>query len=301
MFTNSHTAYSMLFGDPNMLVERQYHTIDIFENFSRPGALVHRTEDFEKYQELENFLLEKMKKQGPTGFVVIVEPDIPNYFLIAQNRAALRAYLNPGEPAGADHDDGGAAAAPLRPAAAAGDDDGNRHRDRRDGNDNNEERAPKRRRRASAAAAADHDDAPPPIPNGGRVVMVYAPFDGGVPEGEVAKQIFISKEFEALKNNYTAVTGQDPFFPPNREITLLSDLVTKDRTKLTVNQKFWMFCLSEFEAHQRARILRGEERSNCFKKGASASWRRCDLESTRINFVQLPPKGDFYKPALGTD
>jgi hypothetical protein len=282
MFTNSHTAYSMLFGDPNMLVERQYHTLDIFENFKNPDELVYKTEDFEKYQELENFLLEKMKKQDPTSFLILAEPDIPNYMLIAQNRAALRAYLNP-EPEA----DGGAAAAP--PPAAGGDD----NHPLRDGN--NEERAPKRRRRAPAAA--DHA---PPIPNNGRVVR-YADFDEGVPEGEIAKQIFISKEFEALKTNYTAKTKQDPFFPPNREITLLSDLVTKDKTKLTVSQKFWMFCIDEFEAHQRVRILRGEERSNCFKEGASAKWRKCDLESTRINSVQLPPKGDFYKPALGSD
>lgn len=130
--------------------------------------------------------------------------------------------------------------------------------------------------------------------------LPYKPFDDSVPEGEKAKLLFMATEFKTLEANFRAVTQGDPFFPANRKITIL-DLWGAPGSKTTriVNEKFWFFALKEFEAHQRARILRGEEKSNCWKEGASAGWHKCDRESLLINQVVEPPKGDFYKPALG--
>lgn len=196
------------------------------------------------------------------SFSVPVLCDAPDYESIAINREAVQAYLH-----AVEEEEVPAPAAVAPPAAG-------------------------RKRKSAAAKKA-------PVPSNKQPYMLFA---DDIPEGEEAKQVFLATEFDKLAENFRIVTKGDPFFPPNRKVTI-RDIWGPPRSTTTrlVNQEFWLFALKEFEAHERARILRGEERSNCFKKGASAGWLKCDLESTLVNFVVAPPKKDAYKPALGSN
>ena len=140
---------------------------------------------------------------------------------------------------------------------------------------------------------------PPQNPEEASKKEPYAPFDDSIPEGEDAKQMFLATEFTRLQRNFTLVTKKDPFTPANRTVKLRKVWSTGIAEHI-VSQDFWLFALDEFEAHQRARVLRGEESSNCFKAGASKYWEEIDHTSLEINAVVLPPKCDFYMPALGT-
>lgn len=193
-------------------------------------------------------------------FLIVSYPDEPDLSAIIENRAILRSFLQEEGPAEQQQQEG----------------------KRKAEQQQEEEVQPPKRRRVPTKK------------------QPYKPFDERIPEGEAAKHFFISTEFDKLARNFTAVTGNDPFFPPNRTIRF-RDVYSSETVERLINQKFSLFILKEFEAHQRARILRGEERSNCFKEGASAYWTKRDLESTEINNVLLPPKGDFYKPALGSN
>jgi hypothetical protein len=114
------------------------------------------------------------------------------------------------------------------------------------------------------------------------------------------QNMFIALHFDILKRNYAYEKKEDPLFPPNRSVKLPS-VYGNAPEKITVSQKFFDYATKEYENHQRKRIWEGEERSNCFKKGAHKQWTKADRESTLINAVQLPPKPDIkYRPSLGS-
>jgi hypothetical protein len=116
-------------------------------------------------------------------------------------------------------------------------------------------------------------------------------------EGDRVKHYFIAHEFGKLKRNYSFETKKDPLHPPNYN-TKIMQIYGPGYDKMTVNDAFWRYAIKEYEAHQRKRIWEGEERSNCFKKGAHHGWTAADRASLLINDVMLPPKGDAYKPAI---
>jgi hypothetical protein len=140
---------------------------------------------------------------------------------------------------------------------------------------------------------------PAPNPNVDRK-EAYAPFDDSVPEGETAKKVFFATEFKRLKRNYTLVTGKNPLEPAQRTVRVYS-VWGSGFTEHIVSHEFQTFALEEFETHEKTRVLRGEEKSNCFKVGASMYWDEEDCTSLQVNSVVLPPKGDFYMPALGSN
>jgi len=126
----------------------------------------------------------------------------------------------------------------------------------------------------------------------------YTPFDKDVGEGAKVQSMFIAMHLGQLKRNYAFETKEDPLIPPNYH-TKLPLLFGTGTEKVTVNDKFFRYAINEYHKHQSKRILAGEERSNCFKKGASKRWTKADHKSTRINAVKLPPKSDAYLPSLG--
>ena len=116
-------------------------------------------------------------------------------------------------------------------------------------------------------------------------------------EGDKVKNYFIAHEFGKLKRNYSFETKKDPLYPSNYN-TKIMQIYGTGYEKLTVSDEFWRYAIKEYEAHQRKRIFLGEERSNCFKRGAHHGWTAADRASVLINDVMLPPKRDFYKPAI---
>jgi hypothetical protein len=128
----------------------------------------------------------------------------------------------------------------------------------------------------------------------------YTPFGSNVGEGEQAKMMFATVELPKLKRNFAFLTNQDPLFPNIRRVSLL-DLHGDKTNKIRVNPNFWDFVVKEYEIHQSSRITRGEERSNGFKKKGSRNWQETDHDSLLVNNERLPPKRDFYKPALGSN
>ena len=116
-------------------------------------------------------------------------------------------------------------------------------------------------------------------------------------EGDKVKNYFIAHEFGKLKRNYAFETKKDPLYPANYN-TKIMQIYGTGYEKVTVSDAFWRYAIKEYEAHQRKRIFLGEERSNCFKRGAHHGWTAADRASLLINDVMLPPKRDFYKPAI---
>ena len=241
-----------------------------------------RSEEFYSYGGMEEFIMNR-GWLTPDFFHVLWLPDTTDYGSVAAIQAAVNTYLHEEEAPGGNQPPPASQQPPAESESnSSSSDNNNKRRKKKQGGQGGGEEL--------VAAAGP-----------GPIKLVYDPFDDSIPEGEEAKQVFLATQFEKLQRNFKAVTNKDPFFPPNRNITIRDKWgAAGSKLTLTVNQEFWVFALKEFEAHQRARILRGEERSNCFRKGASASWRKCDLESTLVNAVVVPPKKDVYKPALGT-
>jgi len=126
----------------------------------------------------------------------------------------------------------------------------------------------------------------------------YAPFGSNVGEGEKVLTLFATLEFEKLKRNFAFIKNADPLYPDTRRITL-NDLYGDGPIRKYVNPAFWAFVISEYTFHQRVRIVRGEERTNGWKKGGSKRWRAQDFTSEMVNNERLPPHPDAYKPPLG--
>jgi hypothetical protein len=127
----------------------------------------------------------------------------------------------------------------------------------------------------------------------------YTPLDKNVGEGSKVQNMFIALHFDKLKRNYAFEAKEDPLLPPNYS-TKLPTLFGDGTEKVTVNDKFFRYAISEYKKHQSKRIWLGDERSNCFKKGAHKQWTKADRKSTLINAVELPPQQDIsYRPSLG--
>lgn len=129
----------------------------------------------------------------------------------------------------------------------------------------------------------------------------YQPFDDSVGEGLSVQNMFIAIHLATLKRNYSFEKKENPLFPPNYNVKLPS-VYGKGYEKVTVSAEFFRYAIKEYENHQRKRIWEGEERSNCFKKGAHKDWTNADRNSLLINAVKLPPKPDIpYRPSLGSN
>ena len=219
-----------------------------YTHMTTGNKYVMKTEDFEKFEELENFVL-KQKRRRKT-FMTIAFPDVADLGEIVQNRELARSFFASGAP-------------PPVPEYIT--------------------------------------DRPNPEikPNLSGKKEPYKLFNEDMPEGISAQNFFLATEFTKLAKNYTRETKNDPFTPPNRTLRL-TKLDGNGYNQHFISQEFWLFALREFKAHERARVLQGEEKSNCFKEGASARWSKCDKKSLLVNAVVPPPKGDFFMPAMGS-
>ena len=129
----------------------------------------------------------------------------------------------------------------------------------------------------------------------------YEKFDTAVGEGIPVQNMFIAIHFSTLMQNYAFEKKKNPLFPPNYN-TKLPSVYGKGYEKVTVSDEFFRYAIKEYENHQRKRIWEGEERSNCFKKGAHKDWTKADRDSVLINAVKLPPKPDIsYRQSLGSN